>query len=309
MKALRWIEDFTPERPTALTVGTFDGLHRGHRFVLDWLARAAYPRQLWPLMVTFHPHPRLVIEGPSSSLRLLTTLAEKDYLMGQMPVQAGVVFPFTDEVAAMAPRAFVEELISRLRPRLILVGYDHRFGRGRKGTVATFRAVAKAYGVEVQQAGPVTADGAPISSSRIRRLLMEGQLEAANELLGYPYLIMGRVVRGRGWGRTIGYPTVNLRLTDDRKLVPAAGVYGAWVEGTGKGRLPAMFYIGPLPPFNKGKRAIEAHIFDFEGDLYGADLRVHLVKYFRAPVAVEDPEALRALLAEDQRIVRTFFGI
>ena len=310
MNHLHWVDDFVPDRPTAITVGTFDGLHRGHQFVFGQLARRAHQRRLRPLMVTFHPHPRLVVEGPSSSLRLLTTLEEKDVLTAQMPVQEGVVFPFTEELATMPPQAFAEELIHRLRPQLILVGYDHRFGRGRRGTVETWQRVGRAYGVEVWQAPPVEEDDMPISSSRIRKLLLDAQVEQANHLLGYPYLIMGRVIRGKGWGRTIGYPTVNIQPLDSRKLIPAAGVYSAWVEGTEAGkRLPAMLYIGPLPPFNQGKPTIEAHIFDYEGDLYDAVLRVQLIRYFRRPVAVTDPQALQALLAEDEKTVRASFGI
>ncbi len=306
--ALYPVDAFAEGGFTALTIGTFDGLHRGHRYVLQRLADAARSQRLMPLLVTFHPHPRLVVEGADSTLRLLTSLPEKEFLLARMPVRQGVRFDFTPEFARLSPRRFAELLMNRLRPKFILVGYDHRFGRGREGSVDILRDVGAARGVRVEQADPVNAGGRPISSSRIRRLLAAGEVAAANELLGYPYLLMGTVIRGDGWGRRLGYPTANLHPDDPHKLIPASGVYAVEVEWEGNTSLPAMLYIGDVPSFQADRRTIEVHIFDFEGDLYGKRLRVWFHRYFRAPQKVGSPDQLRRLIAADELAVRRYFG-
>ncbi len=293
---------------TALTVGTFDGLHRGHQYVLRQLHEAAIQRRLIPLLVTFFPHPRLVVEKPSPSLRLLTSLAEKEWLLQQMPVRQGVRFDFTPAFSRLSSTQFARLLMERLSPKFILVGYDHHFGRNREGSFETLQREGQRKGVEVLQAAPVMHDGRPISSSRIRKLLSEGRLEAANDLLGYHYLLMGRVVRGDGWGRRIGWPTANLEPLDPFKLIPAPGVYAVRVGWDDRPDRPAMLYIGPIPSFQSDRYTIETHIFDFSGNLYERILRVHFLHYIRPPQRVQTVADLRRMIAEDAHQIRHLFG-
>jgi len=285
------------------TVGSFDGLHRGHWQVLVTTAARAEALEAPSLLVTFDPHP-LEVVNPARAPRLLTTASERLELLAQSPIDHVAVVEFTPAVAALAPEAFVSDiLLGRFDIRGLVVGHDHRFGRHREGNIETLRALGVERGFAVSSVPPVLVSGEPVSSGRIRDAVARGELARAREGLGRRYSATGRVRRGAGRGRGLGVPTINVRLPDRRKLLPPDGVYAGWVEWAG-GRRQAMMNLGPRPTFGEDGRVLEAHLFDFDGNLYGALVKIEWERRLRAVQAFEGPAALAAQLEADARAAR-----
>jgi riboflavin kinase/FMN adenylyltransferase len=297
--ALPLIED-----GAVVTVGTFDGMHRGHRDVLARVVEAAQAAGRPSVVVTFDPHP-LEIVRPASAPRLLTTHAEKLELFALCGVSYVVVVPFTAALAAYEADTFVDDvLMARYAMRELLVGHDHGFGRGRMGDIEVLQslAVSRGFGITVLQ--PVhAADGQPISSTGIRRAIASGDLDAARAGLGRPYALAGTVVGGDQRGRLLGYPTINLAPPDPRKLLPPDGVYAVQVQ-TPTGSHAGMLNIGGQPTFGSDARRIEAHLFDAAGDWYEAPVRIDFVARLRDVQRFDGPEALRSQLADDETAAR-----
>ena len=310
MIPLRSSED--AQGPTAIALGSFDGLHEGHRRVIaaavaGATGAAARPdgRDLVPTVVSFWPHPREVLFG-EARLRL-DLPAEKLHLLQPLGIEQLVLVPFTPALAALSPQAFVEQvLVGQLQAGLVAVGENFRFGAGRSGDTATLRRLAEAHGVEVVVL-PMLADGGDrLSSSRIRRALSGGELQEAARLLGRPYRFGGRVVQGRGLGRQLGWPTANLQV-DGRKFLPLEGVYAAWVwlvddAGPGQGQtpLPAVMNLGPQPTVDPtAPSAVEVHLLGRHIELAGAELLVEPVALLRRQQRFENLEALVAQIAAD----------
>ena len=285
------------------TVGSFDGLHRGHWEVLRTTAEHAGALGAASLLVTFEPHP-LAVVNPTLAPPLLTTPIERWELLAQSPIDRVAVVGFTPAVASLSPDAFVHEiLLGRFGIRALVVGHDHRFGRRREGNVETLRRLGARSGFAVHSVPPVLMGGQPVSSGRIRDAVAGGDLMAAAEGLGRRYSAVGRVQPGAGRGRVLGVPTINLRLPDARKLLPPDGVYAGWVEWPG-GRRQAMMNLGPRPTFGEHGRALEAHLFDFEGDLYGSLVKMEWVARLRAVRRFAGPDELAAQLAVDAHAAR-----
>ncbi|MEO5511583.1 MAG: bifunctional riboflavin kinase/FAD synthetase [Longimicrobiales bacterium] len=265
---------------TVVTVGTFDGVHRGHWAVLAELVRVAREKQMSSTLVTFDPHPLRIVR-PEHAPKLLTTPTEKIEILAQSEVDYVALVQFTKELSRYSPREFVARvLLDGLRMKHLVIGYDHGFGRGRSGDVDTLRELGQEVGFEVDVVQPVDADGEPISSSRIRAALVTGDVAVAEHALGRPYSMEGTVVRGVGAGRKLGFPTANLALRHDDKLVPHEGIYAVraalhdrYVEG--------VLHLGPRPTFPGLPPSIELHLFDFDGDLYGRRIRVDFVARIR----------------------------
>ena len=265
-------------RGTVATVGTFDGIHRGHQAVLREVVRRAGLRV--SLLVTFDPHP-LEVLNPSAAPRLLTLSDEKRVLAATVGVGRVEVVAFTPELARLAPEEFVRGILrARFGMEELVLGYDHGFGRGRAGDVDMVRRLAQEDGFAMEVVAAVTDDGHPISSSLIRTAVAHGDLASAERGLGRPYSLRGVVERGAGRGRTIGVPTINLTPPDPRKLLPPDGVYvvRVGIDGT---RYGGMMNQGPRPTFGVDARGLEAHLFDFAGDLYGATVTVEWVRRLR----------------------------
>lgn len=293
---------------TVVTVGTFDGLHRGHQAVLAEVVRRtqAGRRGLASRLVTFDPHP-LEVVNPAAAPKLLTLSDEKRELVAAAGVDGMVVLPFTRDVAQLPPEAFVRQLREEHDLRELVLGYDHGFGRGRAGDAALVRRLGQAQGFDVAVVDAVREDGQPISSTLIRTAVAHGDLDAAARWLGRPYSLLGRVVPGAGRGRTIGVPTINLAPPDPRKLLPPDGVYAVWVTIQGKGdggRVGGMMNQGPRPTFAEAGRTLEIHLFDFDGDLYGKTVRVEWVRRLRDVQAFPSREALVAQLERDRQAAR-----
>jgi riboflavin kinase/FMN adenylyltransferase len=284
---------------SVVTVGTFDGVHRGHVAVLEEIARRAQERGLSSVLVTFDPHP-LEVVNPAAAPLLLTLPDEKRMVLAQTPIDRVAFVPFTEALRRLAPEAFVREVLeARFHLAELVIGYDHGFGRGRTGDVELLRRIGAEDGFAVDVVPAVLLDGRPISSTAIRRAVAGGDLAWAERALGRPYAVTGRVGKGAGRGRELGIPTVNVAPPSPRKLLPPDGVYACTVLWAG-GQRGAMVNLGARPTFGESARVLEAHLFDFEGDLYGQTLTVEFVQRLRDTVRFGSPRELREQLARDR---------
>jgi len=285
-----------------VTVGTFDGLHRGHQRVLAEVVARARDRGLTSVLVLCDPHP-LEVVNPAAAPKLLTLPDEKRELLAAAGLDRVVVLPFTREVAQQSPEEFIRGLRAEQALQLLVIGYDHAFGRGRSGDEALVRRLGAAAGFDVAVVDAVREDGQPVSSTLIRAAVAHGDLAGAARWLGRPYGLRGQVVPGAGRGRTIGVPTLNLAPPDARKLLPPDGVYGVWVWWRGT-RYGGMMNQGPRPTFAEQGRTLEVHVFDFAGELYGETVRVEWVQRLRDVQAFPSREALVAQLERDRQAAR-----
>jgi len=301
-------------RPAVVTLGTFDGVHRGHQAVLAEVTRRARAEQLASILVTFEPHP-LAVVNPAAAPKLLTLADEKRVLVTAAGVEQFVLMPFTPALAQLEPAAFVRRLCDEYEMRELVMGYDHGFGRGRTGDVDVVQRLARDQNFRVAVVDAVRDNGQPISSTLIRTALAHGDLESAARWLGRPYAIRGTVVKGAGRGRTIGVPTINLAPPDPQKLLPPDGVYAVRVRilESGVGILNpvsrfreygGMMNQGPRPTFGEAARALEVHLFDFSGELYGETVDVQWVRRLRDVQAFPSREALVAQLDRDRQAAR-----
>lgn len=294
--------------PSAVTIGSFDGLHVGHRKIIGSMIGHAQELGLRSVVVTFEPHPRIVLDGSDRcAVRLLTTFDEKVSQFGSMPIDLLFVVRFDREFASTSSEAFIREvLVKRLGARHVTVGYDHGFGKRRSGSEQTLHTLGAECGFGVDVVGEVIVAGSPVSSTRIRRLLEEGKIREADECLGAPYSISGTVIEGDKLGRSIGFPTANLALSDSCKMLPAHGVYAASVEIDGQ-EYPAMMNIGRRPTVaDNGEVRVEAHIIGFSGNLYGRFLIVRLLGFIRAEQRFASIDELRAQLELDKKEARLY---
>ena len=283
-----------------VATGFFDGVHVGHRLVIQQLVEAAAVRGDESMVITFWPHPRNVLQKEARSLRLLTTLAQKKQLLHDLGVNRVEVLQFTKGFSTMTTEDYLRMLIKEYGVRAILLGYDNRMGSDAKGADEVARA-AENLGIEVLRADMVPSEnGYAVSSTKIRERLEEGDVKGAASMLGYDYQLHGVVVAGNRLGRTIGFPTANMQLYEPLKLIPANGVYFVKVE-TSDRMLYGMCNIGCRPTVGTGNaRTIETNIFDFDEDIYGLDLKVTFIARIREEVRFESMDALRAQLEKDR---------
>jgi riboflavin kinase / FMN adenylyltransferase len=291
-------------KDTVITVGTFDGVHRGHRDVIERLVARAHLLKIPSVLVTFEPHP-LEVVNPAAAPLLLTTHDEKQEVIAETGLDYLAVVPFTAELAAYSAEDFVEGILRRcFRMRELLIGYDHGFGRQRAGNVEVLRTLGERDGFRVEVVEPVsTADGHSVSSTSIRRSVAGGDLDRAEASLGRLYSVSGRVVEGAQRGRTIGFPTVNLGAPPHRKLLPPEGVYAVRVQ-TPAGPVGGMMNLGPRPTFGDSATSLEAHLFDTSGNFYGSHIRIDFVARLRETRKFASAEQLTAQLRHDERNAR-----
>lgn len=284
---------------TVVTVGTFDGVHLGHMAVLREIANRAAAAGRKSVLVTFEPHP-LEVVNPLAAPPLLTSGPERREILALSGLDYAVFLRFDRELANYPPERFVREvLIGRCGMRELVIGHDHGFGRGRSGDVETLRRLGASDGFAVDVVGAVELGGHAVSSTAIRRAVAGGDLGSAARLLGRPYTLSGRVVKGEGRGRTIGVPTINVAEFPDRKLLPPDGVYAARVEWAG-GQAGGMLNQGPRPTFGETRRGVEVHLFEVDADLYGAWVRVEWVERLRDVQRFASIEQLQLQLKLDR---------
>ena len=287
------------EQGSTVTVGSFDGVHLGHQAVLQEIDRRAREAGRVSVLVTFDPHP-LEVVNPGAAPPLLTTGAERLEIFAQSPLDYVMLLRFDRYLAGLTPEQFVREvLLDRCAVKELVIGHDHGFGRGRSGDVETLRRLGQSHGFAVDVVAPVDVGGQHVSSSRIRRAVAGGDLAAAAAMLGRPYSVVGLVVQGERRGRLLGVPTINLSDISPKKLLPPDGVYAVRVDWRG-GRADGMMNQGPRPTFQDGRRVLEAHLFGFEGNLYGEWVRIEWVERLRDVERFGSVEQLQQQLERDR---------
>ncbi len=293
--------------PVALAIGNFDGVHLGHAELLRRLADAASRRALVPTVLSFEPHPREFF-APDAAPARLSTLREKLELLAEAGVEQTMICPFNAAFAALSADEFIEQvLVGALRVGHLIVGDDFRFGRGRTGDFALLQAAGRQHGFTVETMGSVTVDGERVSSSGVRRALAAGDMERAARLLGRPYVIDGQVVHGQKLGRQIGFATANLRIKHNP--LPMTGVFAVEVGGLGETPLPGVANLGIRPTVGGTRPLLEAHLFDFDRDIYGAHISVRFVHKLRDERRFPNFDALKAQIAADAAAARGFFKL
>jgi riboflavin kinase / FMN adenylyltransferase len=288
-----------------LTIGNYDGLHLGHRRIIERIKVKAREKQGTSILMTFHPHP-LTILKPDKLIGLITPLQVKRRLIEEAGIDVLIVIPFTDEFHLISPEAFVGNLlIEKLGIKGLIVGYDFKFGKGGKGNVEYLASKSTEYGFFFEIQAAITLDGEKVGSNRIRKMIQEGNVRKAAVHLGRPYMIEGAVITGDGRGRTIGFPTINLKT--DFPLVPKRGVYISEAEIDGK-KFPSVTNIGYNPTFDGQSQTIETYILDFSQDLYGRDFALYFLDRVRDEVKFGSVDELKDRICKDVEAVREYFN-
>lgn len=288
--------------PCAATIGFFDGVHRGHRFLLEQVKEEAAGKGLCPSVITFPTHPRQVLQ-PDFHPQLLSTPAEKLHLLEEAGIANCILLPFTAELSRLSAKEFMLLLRTEYNVRTLVIGYDHRFGHNRLESFEDYVRYGQELDIDIVQARAYTQENAKVSSSAIRELLSQGEVHTASRLLGYPYPLEGTVTDGYRVGRKIGFPTANLRVDHPFKLVPAEGVYAVKVEVEGQQHL-GMLNIGHRPTLNNGAdRSIEVHILDFAGDIYRQNIRIEFLRFLRPETKFASIEELISQIEKDKEAI------
>ncbi|AMD85216.1 riboflavin kinase / FMN adenylyltransferase [Capnocytophaga haemolytica] len=299
MKIITDLSNFTADRGTVVTIGTFDGVHCGHQKIIKRLTEAAKAEGLLSTVFTFFPHPRMIVQH-DTQLRLLHTLAEKQTLLAALGVDLLIVQPFDKKFSQMSAEEFVEELlVKHLRVQKVIIGYDHRFGKNRTADIRDMHRFGEHYGFAVEEISAQEVDEVSVSSTKVREALLSGQVEKAESYLGVPYSLTGKVVHGQKLGRTLGYPTANIQVEEDYKLIPADGVYVVYSLLEGR-KVYGMMSIGKNPTIADKGSSIEVHFLDYDGDLYDKSLTVYFIKYLRAEQKFASVAALQQQIEQDE---------
>jgi len=291
-----------------LTIGTFDGVHLGHRRLIARITTLAKAHSGAGGIITFHPHPRTVLPSPKNPIRLLTTIEERAALLAKLQLDYLFVVPFSQQFAHMPAADFIEAfIVKKFRPKTIVIGFNHRFGHNREGDVTLLRTLSKKHQYSVEQIGEQMLEEITFSSTKIRQLLETGKVEEASKLLGYTYNITGEVVAGDKQGRKLGFPTANIHVARNEKLIPQKGVYAVKVNVLG-GFYHGMANIGNRPTFGGETRRVEVHLFDFDSMIYGEQITMHFITHLRDEKRFPGGEALKNQLQHDkQNAIKVIF--
>ncbi len=309
MKVYSDFSDLPQLQGVVITIGSYDGVHSGHQHIIKELSSIARSRNTQSVLMTFDPHPRQVLFPDDNSLKLLTTKDEKVDLMSSYGVDILVVVPFTQALSQLSPEQYLRDiLIKNFDPSIIVIGYDHKFGKGRTGDIQFLRNQSKQYKYEIREISAQQVEEITISSTKIRQSLLEGKIEISNQLLSRPYSITGTVIKGRQLGKGIGYPTANLEVSSKAKLIPMDGIYVSYIY-IGNKRYKGMMYIGDIPTINeKNPKTIEVNIFDFDKDIYGEEVRLELLSFIRNDKKFDSLESLTGQLSQDKKDSLFYFS-
>jgi riboflavin kinase / FMN adenylyltransferase len=311
MKIYASLSQFKKLENAVVTTGTFDGVHFGHKKILEKVLKLAKDTQGESVVITFNPHPRLVLQPDDNQLRLLNTFEEKIKLMSEMGIDHLFFIPFTKEFSRLSSDEFVKDiLVDIVGTKTLVIGYDHQFGKNREGNFQNLNDLAPQYGFKVEEISKQDIDDVAVSSTKIRKALASHDIDTATAFLTYPYRLLGTVIPENQFGRTIDYPTANILVEDPLKIIPAEGIYAV------KARIIdsqtthfGMLYIGKRPTINPTHQSIELHIFDFNQEIYGNQIEVEFLKFIREDKQLESIEALKAELKKDELACRAFFKI
>jgi len=305
LKLFESINEFQSTKKTILTLGTFDGVHIGHKKILERLTQNTENGKYESLVLTFFPHPRMVLQE-KSEIKLLNTIPEKSKLLEKSGIENLVIHPFNESFSRLTAEEFVHSiLVNQFHIQKIIIGHDHRFGRNRTANIDNLIAFGAEYGFEVEQISAQEIQDVSVSSTKIRKALLDGNMSLANEYLGYAYFLTGEVVKGKQLGRTIGFPTANIQIKEDYKLIPKNGVY-AVKTFIGQKEVFGMMNIGFNPTVNGQKQTIEVNLFDFNADIYGEKLEISLLKYLREEQKFGSVDLLKEQLNQDKKTALEF---
>jgi riboflavin kinase/FMN adenylyltransferase len=319
MKIYHHIDDFEPLKNAVVTIGTFDGVHLGHQKIVTQLCNDAQHHQGESVILSFFPHPRMILHPEDQNLKLITTITEKAKLLEDLGNDHLIITPFTRDFSNLSAEEYIREiLVRKIGIKKIIIGYDHRFGKDRKGGLKELQRFGPIYNFEVEEIPEQDVDHVAVSSTKIREALLKGDMETANSFLGYSFTLDGKVIRGDQIGRKLGYPTANLFIEENYKLIPCDGIYAVTVnispklnevmlrsEKTYRG----MAYIGHRPTINGMSKNIEVNIFDFDADIYNHELTMQFHHFIREDIKFSTLEALQEQLGKDKEAVLQTFNI
>ncbi|MEG0848443.1 bifunctional riboflavin kinase/FAD synthetase [Flavobacterium plurextorum] len=299
MKLFHSINDFHSTKKTILTLGTFDGVHIGHKKILERITQNTENGRYESLVLTFFPHPRMVLQE-KSEIKLLNTIAEKTKLLEATGIENLIIHPFDESFSRLTAEEFVHSiLVDQFHIQKIIIGHDHRFGRNRTANIDNLIAYGAEYGFEVEQISAQEIQDVSVSSTKIRKALTDGKMDLANEYLGYDYFLSGKIVKGKQLGRTIGFPTANIEIEEDYKLIPKTGVYAVKALIDQK-EVFGMMNIGFNPTVNGQKQTIEVNLFDFDADIYDKKIEVSLLHFLREEQKFGSIDLLKEQLNQDR---------
>ena len=303
MKIYHNIDEFQPVKNAVVTIGTFDGVHIGHRKIISGIKEIADSIGGETVILTFFPHPRMILHPEDESLKLITTITEKAQLMEDLGVDHLIITPFSRDFSNQTAESYIRDvLVNKIGTKKIVIGYDHRFGKDRQGGFEDLQRLGPVYGFDVVEIPEQDINEVAISSTRIRNALLNGEIDLANSFLGYPFFITGTVIRGDQIGRQLGYPTANIVVEEKYKLIPTDGIFAVTVTVAGE-RYKGMAYIGSRPTVNGLTRNIEVNIFDFDQEIYNQAIRMEFHHYVRGDVKFASLDELKVQLARDKEDV------
>jgi len=300
MKIYHHIDEFSPVKNAVVTIGTFDGVHLGHRKIISRIKELADSCGGETVMLTFFPHPRMILHPEDESIKLINTINEKAELLEQLGIDHLIITPFSRDFSNQTAEDYIRDvLVSKIGTKKIVIGYDHRFGKDRQGGLSDLLRLGPVYGFDVIEIPEQDIHAVAVSSTRIRQALLNGEIDLANEFLGYPFFITGKVTRGDQIGRQIGYPTANILIEEKYKLIPADGIFSAkiYIDGA---VYNGMAYIGSRPTINGMFRNIEVNIFDFDAEIYGHQIKMEFYHFVRSDIKFSSIDELKIQLANDK---------
>lgn len=305
MKEHKGANAFTSDHPTVITIGTFDGVHAGHQKIIERLVESAKVSQLESAILTFFPHPRMVLQK-EGDIKLINTIEERKQLLEKSGIDHLIIHPFTHQFSRLTALEFVRDiLVNKLRAKKVIIGYDHRFGRNRTADINTLKEFGKQFDFDVEEIGKQDVENVAVSSTKIRKALQEGRVETANIYLQHPFMLTGTVVKGKGLGKDFGYPTANLLIEEEYKLIPKNGVYVVRAvidEHTYFG----MMSIGTNPTVGGTKKTIETYFFDLDKNLYDRRLQVEMLSWIRDEKKFDSVESLKTAMKQDESFSTQF---